>query len=814
MAQLLYRIGKWSFRAKWVVITAWLIILAAIGGSAMAFQAGYSDVFSIKDTPAQKATELYTKNFPDLKNPLQGTGVNIVFEAPEGETLDDADNTAAIQEVIDHLDENFPWMTNTTRYGNPITLNPELQEMIKAQTVSAGLPESLAEEDAENLSLVSEDRTIAYTTFDIDVETSADVTDEQRSVITEAMNIGREEGLTVEAGGAGFGDPIVIEETSEIIGVGVAAIILIFTFGSLVAAGMPLVAAIVGVAIGSLGTTLATAWAPLNNVTPVLAVMIGLAVGIDYSLFIIFRYRKELERMNREEAIGMAVGTAGSAVVFAGLTVIIALVALAVANITFLTYMGLSAAFTVLMSVLVALTLLPAIIGVAGKRSFAGQMKWYARRQSRREGLPTMGEKWVKVVHKAPGLVIAVVIFALGALTIPAGQLHLSLPSDTQSNLDTTQRKQADLMAKGFGEGINSPFLVVVDAHDVNPDSEALKPLIEAQKVSAEAAGEAFDEKKAAAGSAYLYLLQNFSTTVDVKHIQMVGQSEDGYAVQMLLTPESSPEDYATNDLISSLRIKQEEVDAVTGISSGITGLVPIQQDITNRLSGVMPLYLAIVVGLAIILLMIIFRSLMVPIVAGVGFLLSVGAAFGVTVLFWQEGLWGLVNTPGPIIAFMPIFLIGVCFGLAMDYQVFLVSAMREHYTHGGGKAQPGSPYNAVEESIIAGFTHSARVVTAAALIMIAVFIAFIGQPLPFIKIFGFALGAGVFFDAFFIRMGFVPAAMFLLGRATWWMPRWLDKILPHLDVEGASLDKAWAAQHEARSLDASSSAVLSDVDR
>ena len=259
-------------------------------------------------------------------------------------------------------------------------------------------------------------------------------------------------------------------------------------------------------------------------------------------------------------------------------------------------------------------------------------------------------------------------------------------------------------------------------------------------------------------------------------------------AAKLAITSKKANIDPATNQLISSLRIKEEEVIAATGVDSGITGLVPVQQDVVNRLSDALPLYLSIVVGLAIVLLLIIFRSILVPLIAGIGFLLSVGAAFGVTVLFWQKGLWGVVGTPGPIIAFMPIFLIGVCFGLAMDYQVFLVSAMREHYTHAHGKGEGN--YNGTEASIIHGFAQGARVVTAAAMIMIAVFVAFIGQPIPFIKIFGFALGAGVLFDAFFIRMAFVPAAMFLCGHATWWMPAWLDKILPQLDIEGAKLEQ------------------------
>lgn len=210
-----------------------------------------------------------------------------------------------------------------------------------------------------------------------------------------------------------------------------------------------------------------------------------------------------------------------------------------------------------------------------------------------------------------------------------------------------------------------------------------------------------------------------------------------------------------------------------------------------------MPLYLSIVVGLAIVLLLLVFRSILVPVVAGLGFLLSVGAAFGVTVLVWQEGFTGLVPAPGPLISFMPIFLIGVTFGLAMDYQVFLVTRMREYYSRMGGRASAGSPYNAVDESTIVGFTQGARVVTAAAIIMISVFVAFIGQPLPFIKIFGFALAAAVLFDAFFVRMALVPATMFLMGRATWWMPRWLDKVLPELDVEGTALEEQYGSGHQ-----------------
>ncbi|MCU9519663.1 MMPL family transporter [Corynebacterium sp. ES2794-CONJ1] len=794
MARLLYRIGVWSFRARWFVIVAWLLILGALGGSAFAFEKGYNDVFAIEGTQAEKATDLLARNFPDQKSPLDSTGVTIAFKAPPGEKLTAPQNSAAVDEVVEYIEKNLEGLTDTQRFGNPVTLSPQLQKYVIEAATEQGFPEENARLDAQNLALLSADDTIGYTTFSFDVPLPADVSDDQRETVAVAMDLGRAAGLEVEAGGPGYGDPIVIEETSEIIGLAVAAIILIFTFGSLVAAGMPLLIAVMSVALGSLAVTLATAWVPLNNITPVLAVMLGLAVGVDYALFILFRYREELKRYPPEEAVGMAVGTAGSAVVFAGLTVIVALVALAVANILFLTYMGLAAALTVLIAVTVSLTMLPAVLGVLGDRAFKGRIPWI---ENRRKPAVTMGQRWVTLVHRFPGVVIAVVIFLLGALTAPGLNLHLSLPSDGQSPYETTQRKQAELLYEGFGPGADAQFLVVADAHQVDPEAAVLAPVVAAQEADHNPSTGPFDRSAAAAFASYLHVIQKFSVNQDVKHIQIVEVSDDGKAAQMLLTSARSNIDPATNELINALRDQESEITKSTGITTGITGLVPVQQDVVNRLADAMPLYLLIVVGLAIVLLLIIFRSVVVPLIAGLGFLLSVGAAFGVTVLFWQEGLWGLVGTPAPIIAFMPIFLIGVCFGLAMDYQVFIVSAMREHYSHSAEGED--SPYNRNDASVIFGFTHSARVVTAAALIMIAVFAAFIGQPLPFIKIFGFGLGAGVLFDAFLIRMAFVPAAMFICGRATWWMPAWLDKILPHLDVEGTSLESGQDTKKAAR---------------
>ncbi|QGU06224.1 Membrane protein YdfJ [Corynebacterium occultum] len=799
MAIWLFKLGRWSFHKKWIVIAAWLLTFAAVAVGSLSIMKPFSNQFAISGTPSIDAIYLLDEQFPGAPNPANAAGVNLVFQAPDGETLEDPANMAAIDETIVYIEENLQEISGTERFGNPVEVSPALQEGVIAQMAEAGVPVEVAQIDANNLAMVNDELTIGYTTFNFDVPTSMDVTQEHRDVVKAAMEVGRDAGLTVEAGGAGFGDPITVKTTSEIIGLIIAFIVLIFTFGSLTAAGLPVLTAIIGVGIGALVIIGATAFTELNNVTPVLAVMIGLAVGIDYALFILSRYRSERARMPADEAAGMAVGTAGSAVLFAGATVIIALVALSIVNIEFLTAMGLSAAFTVLVSVLVALTFIPALLGVFGERTFSGRIPGIAgnprkrgANAGKRRTRPTMGYRWVTFVHKFPALIMAVVVLGLGALSAPVLSLEMALPSDSTSNLDTTQRKSADLMAEGFGEGVNAPFLVVIAADGIDPEAGALQPLVRAQEDLTEQTGGEFDPLSAAQTSSYLYTTQALSGLTDVKHAQIIGLNDDGSAAQLLVTPYTGPDDSETTAVAEAIRTQGAEIEAATGVTFGLTGLTAVQMDITERLAEAMPLYLAIVVGLAIILLLLVFRSIMVPVVAGLGFLLSVGAAFGITVLVWQEGLWGLVNTPGPLISFMPIFLIGVTFGLAMDYQVFLVTRMREHYTHSGGVDRPGSKFNAVEESVIEGFTSGARVVTAAALIMIAVFVAFIDQPLPFIQIFGFALAAGVFFDAFFIRMALVPATMFLMGRATWWMPKWLDKILPQLDVEGSALEKEY----------------------
>ena len=791
MAKVLFNLGRWSYLHKWIVIVAWVLLLAIVGGLAGTLQKGFNDKFSIPGMPSEQASRMIERKFPDEPNPVLEQTIFLLFAAPEGQTLDEPQNMAAIDEVIGGIQENVGQIADDERLVNPVHMDPVMREMIVEATTSSGMPEDVAQRDAYSVRVLSDDGRIGTAEFVFDVAAPAEITTENRDALLAAMDAGREMGIEVEARGPGMMEPVAVSATSEVIGISVAFVVLIITFGSLAAAGLPLLTAVVGIAIGALGVVLMTAWSDVNSITPVLAVMIGLAVGIDYALFILSRYRSERARgLTREDAIGMATGTAGSSVVFAGLTVIVALAALVIAKIPFLSLMGISAAITVGLAVLISLTLLPALMAVFGDKIFAGRVPGIAGNPTKNGRRPlfggkTMGRRWVELIHKTPGLFLAGSILLLVALSVPAAKLELALPSDSTSPLGSTQRNAIELTEEGFGPGRNAQIIIIADAAEVDPEAAALQPVARGLMEQ----NPRITPEIAAAQASFAYALDSFKNNMDVEHVQMIGQNRDRTGVMMLLTPKAGPLDSQTGQLITAVRAQQEQLENTIGLKTGVTGLIPIEQDITDRLSDAMPIYLSVVVGLAIVLLLLVFRSLTVPITAGLGFLLSVGSAFGLTVLFWQEGLWGLVHTPTPLVSFVPIFLIGVTFGLAMDYQVFLVSRMREHYTHSGGKSRPGSPYNGVEESVVEGFALGARVVTAAAIIMISVFVAFIGQPLAFVKVFGFALGAAVLFDAFVVRMTLIPASMFLLGRATWWMPKWMDRILPSIDVEGEALE-------------------------
>lgn len=756
MATLLYRLGKTAFRRWPAFIGVWVVALVAVGATALAIQQPTSSTFSIPGIPSERASELQKELFPGAEDALNDTSVTVVVAVPEGEQLSDPAYADRITQLVTDISDS------------PQVLSSEQAPILDPVAAAAAQEEALAAggatpEDIANLAPVDADGRVGLITFDFDVDEPTDIEPESQDAILDLLDDARGDGLEVEANGPGL-QVMEISGASELIGIAVALVVLVLTFGSLVAAGLPIVTAIVGVALTSLGVTGMTAFTDVSDMTPILAVMIGLAVGIDYALFILARYRSELEHTDdREEAAGIAVGTAGSAVVFAGLTVLIALAALAVVRIPFLTAMGLAAASGVFLAVLVALTLLPAVLGMLKSKAFGGTVRRYDPKRDEEGRIVNNGVRWAKLVGRSPLAAVVLVVIALGALAVPVQNLQLALPSDSTSPSDTTQRKASDLIAEAFGDGRQAPLLAVVDGRDIADDAE----------------------RQAAFGEVVSWA----SEQDDVAHAQITQTNADpegdpaaATGALVLITPESSAEDAATTDLLADLRDTQGDIESSTGAELGVTGMTAVAVDVSDRLNDALPIYLVVVIGLAFLLLVLVFRSILVPLTATLGFLLTVLATLGITVLVFQDGALGLVEGQ-PLVSFMPIFLVGVVFGLAMDYQVFLVTRIREAHVHGADSVA----------AVIDGFRNSARVVAAAAVIMMSVFAAFMLMDMSFIKAMGFALATAVFIDAFVVRMTLIPALMYLMGEKAWWLPRWLDRVLPRVDVEGESLERAHA---------------------
>ncbi|MBH1935372.1 MMPL family transporter [Streptomyces sp. AV19] len=740
MATFLYKIGRLAFRRRWYTALIWVLLLGLAGAGAATASKSTDDSFSIPGTEAQHAFDLLAERYPGQQ--ADAASARVVFRAPDGQKITDARNKAAVEKTVREL------------AGPQVAMAPS---PFVARTVG-------------------KDGTTAYTTVTYKVK-STDLTDATRDRLDEARKHGQDTGLSVEMGGSALQK---MPETgnTEIIGIIVSALVLVITFGSLVAAGLPLLTAIIGVGVGVSSIAALASTLGLSGNTSTLAMMIGLAVGIDYALFIVSRYRAELaEGRGREEAAGRAVGTAGSAVVFAGLTVVIALAGLAVVNIPMLTKMGLAAAGTVVIAVLIALTLIPALLGFAGGKVLArkdrkapqdvqGQGVQGQGVQGRRDGKPNMGTRWARFVLRRPVMVLLAGVIGLGALAAPAASLQLGLPDDGSQPVKTTQRKAYDLIADGFGPGFNGPLMVVVDAKDAKDPKKAT------QTVAKEVGGMG-----------------------DVAAVTPPMPNKSGDTALFNVVPESKPSSERTEDLVHAIRDKGSSLKAETGATVLVTGTTAMNIDVSQKLDDALLPYLALVVGLAFLLLIVVFRSVLVPLKAALGFLLSVVAALGAVVAVFQWGwlgsLFGVEET-GPIMSMMPIFMVGVVFGLAMDYEVFLVTRMREAFVHG---ERPG-------EAIVTGFRHGARVVGAAAVIMISVFAGFIGSSEPMIKMIGFGLAVAVFFDAFIVRMAIVPAVLALLGKAAWWLPGWLDKALPNVDVEGEGLRKRQAPASASASAD------------
>ncbi|MGV2917490.1 MMPL family transporter [Streptomyces alfalfae] len=716
MAAFLFKTGKFSFRWRWLVCVLWagLLVVAGVLGSRAG--AAPPNDFSIPGTEAQQAYDLLEERFPEIK--ADGATARVVFKADDGKVTA-PDQKRAVDDAVRALGE----APQVERVTNPF------------ETGS-----------------VSKDGTTAYAQVSYGVAVN-ELTDTSRESLMDIVEEARAPGLTVETGGNAVSEKAAGGHSSEAVGLAVAAVVLVVTFGALIAAGLPLLTALLGVGVATCVIKVLSEPLDLGGTTSVLASMLGLAVGIDYALFVVSRYRDELARgRSREDAAAHAVGTAGSAVVFAGLTVVIALVALPVVGIPVLSQMGLAAAGTVALAVLIAVTLIPALLGIAGGRIKPARPR---RRKGGRNGAgsetasrPGPGARWVRFITRRPLAVLLLGATALITVAIPAASLELGLPGDESKPTSTTQRRAYDLLADSFGPGFNGPLTAVVRAGGG-------------------------DAQAAARDTAVRMLNTDGVATVTPPRF-----NENKDTAVLTVVPATAPGSEETTDLVHTLRAPGAEGDDAEVLIAGTTAM---NIDVSQKLAEALLPYIALVVGLAFLLLIAVFRSILVPLKAALGFLLSVAAGLGAVVAVFQWGwlsaLFG-VSVPGPVMSIMPIFMVGVVFGLAMDYEVFLVSRMREAYV-----ADP-RPVRAV----VSGFDHSARVVTAAAVIMVSVFAGFMGSSEQMVKTIGFGLAIAVLFDAFVVRMTLVPAVLALLGHRAWWLPRWLDRWVPHVDVEGEGL--------------------------
>ncbi|MFG2592297.1 MMPL family transporter [Streptomyces sp. NPDC048438] len=715
MATFLYRLGRFSFRRRRWTALFWVALLAVCAFAAAKAPAVADDGFAMPGTESQKAFDLMDQRFPGGKS--DGADARLVFVAPEGQKVTATANRAAVEQIV-----------------SKVAGGSQVESAVSPFDANA----------------VSKDGTTAYATVKYEAK-STDLTDATTQALTGAAKDGQASGLTVEVGGSALEAKPEMGGITEIIGVAAAAVVLLVTLGSLVAAGLPLLTALLGIGVGvtsimALGQ---------SSTTTTLAMMLGLAVGIDYALFVVSRYRSErADGHQPEEAVARATGTAGSAVVFAGLTVVIALAGLSVVGVPAMTKMGLAAAGTVMVSVLIAMTLLPALLGFFPRAVLPRKSRKRESQRPPQEAKPSLGTRWARFVIRRPLVVLLFSVLGLGIVAVPALDLKLGLPGDEAQPTSTTQRRAYDALADGFGPGFNGPLTVVVDAKGA-------------------------DDPKAAAEQA----AKDLKGTDGVVSVSPAVFNKAGDTALITAVPATGPSTTETKDLVHHIRGEADTLESETGSTMYVTGTTAVNIDVSQKLTDALLPYLAVVVSLAVLLLMVVFRSVLVPIKAALGFLLSVCAAFGVIVAVFQWGwladLLGVEQT-GPVMSMMPIFLIGVVFGLAMDYEVFLVTRIREAHLHG---ERPG-------QAIVTGFRHSARVVTAAAVIMIAVFAGFIGMSESMIKMMGVGLASAVFFDAFVVRMTIVPAVLALLGDRAWKLPRWLEKVLPNVDVEGEALNR------------------------
>ncbi|MFJ7105302.1 MMPL family transporter [Streptomyces albogriseolus] len=708
-------LARWCVQRRLVTVLLWLLALVGIAAGAFAAGSAYSNDYNVPGTESGRATELLKEGFPSLG----GDSDSVVWHTSSGTVRD-----SAVEQTMTH------------------TLD-RLEELPGVASVSGPYDEGGA-------GRVSADGRTAYATVTFE-HSGTDITSGEAEAVVKTAKAAETDGLDVELGGSA----VELSEssgghTAEIVGVAVAAVVLFLAFGSLAASLLPIATALVSVGTAYAGIVLLGHVMTVADFAPMLGLLIGLGVGIDYALFIVTRHRRGLKRgLSVAEAATNAVATTGRAVVFAGATVCIALLGMLILRLNFLNGVAVAASLTVVLTVAASVTLLPALLSLIGTRALSRRERRRLAEHGPEPEVPTgFAARWSAFVERHPKLLGALAVAVMAVLALPTFSLHLGTSDQGNDPKTSTTRQAYDLIADGFGPGVNGPLTLVTEV-DGAQDRLALDNL----------------------GS-------TLRTTEGVASASPVAYNQGGDTAFLTVVPDSSPQSKQTSDLVDRLR---EDVlpraESGTSLDVHVGGVTAGYDDFASVIVGKLPLFVGVVIGLGCLLLLLAFRSIGIPLKAAAMNVAAVAGAFGVVVMIFQWG-WGSellgLGSAGPIEPFLPVIMVSVLFGLSMDYQVFLVSRMYEEWLETGDNRR----------AVRVGLAETSRVINSAAVIMISVFLAFVLSGDRVIAMFGIALAAAVALDAFVLRTLLVPALMHLLGGANWWLPKWLDRILPRISIE------------------------------
>ena len=736
-------LARWCVQRRLLSVLLWLLAFAGVAAGAAVAGTTYSNDYQVPGTESGRATELLHEGFPQLG----GDSDTVVWHTTSG-SVRAADVEQTMSRTLDRI-ENLPAVASVTSpYDGPGT------------------------------GRVSEDGRTAYASVTFD-DQAEDIAKGEAKAVVDTAKSAETDGLQVELGGSA----VALTESSgghvaEIVGVLVAAVVLFLAFGSLAASLLPIATALVGVGTAYAGIVLLGHAMTVADFAPMLGMLIGLGVGIDYALFIVTRHRRGLKRgLSVPEAASNAVATTGRAVVFAGATVCIALLGMLILRLSFLNGVAIAASLTVILTVAASVTLLPALLSFIGMRALSRRERRRLAEHGPQPEVPTgFAARWSAFVERHPKVLGAVALVVMGVLALPTFSLHLGTSDQGNGPKTATTRQAYDLLADGFGPGVNGPLTLVtkVDGAD---DKLALDNLD-----------------------------GTLRATDGVASVTPVTFDSGGHTAYLTVVPESSPQSQHTSDLVDRLRGEVlPRAESGTSLDVQVGGMTAGYDDFADVIVSKLPVFVGVVIGLGCLLLLLAFRSIGIPLKAAAMNVAAVASAFGVVVAIFQWG-WGSellgLGSAGPIEPFLPVIMVSVLFGLSMDYQVFLVSRMYEEWLETGDNRR----------AVRVGLAETSRVINSAAVIMISVFLAFVLSGDRVIAMFGIALAAAVALDAFVLRTLLVPALMHLLGGANWWLPRWLDKRMPRISIEPP--ESRAAHERLAAATDAEVADVLAEEER